>query len=426
MPFVKGLNYSVLKVSRLLFCWLNSLGPAELCWRLFWVFIPQALRVRISLKIVDIQKRTHKRIPYTRYVVYLLADSSCAKYFPEYKSPPDNTNLPSYSLVATCLNEEENCVEWAESVVTQTHLPSEIIVCDAGSSDSTVKLIESVFESYNFSNVKILTAKDVNIAKGRNIAVNAARCNYIACTDLGSVLEKKWAECLMGPFMSERNLNLSMGFYRPRYISQFSRAVSHFILPDISVVDPGSFLPSARSMAVSRKLWEDVGGFPEELTFAGEDSLFALKVKEKITHVAFVPDAQVVWRCPARSWQLFHMIRRYARGDAEGGELAWGHYWWLVCMMSSVGFETVAGVMLVFLGLAYSQIVVAFGGLLLLIATCRLIEGILRYQPFKGIKREGNLALSQRLLRTSAVYLVMFAQCVGFIQGLTFRFRKRL
>jgi len=41
--------------------------------------------------------------------------------------------------------------------------------------------------------------------------------------------------------------------------------------------DPVSFLPSNRSAAVRKSVWEELGGFNEKLKRAGEDTLFFRK-----------------------------------------------------------------------------------------------------------------------------------------------------
>ncbi len=46
------------------------------------------------------------------------------------------------SLIATVYNEEGNAVEWADSILSQSLLPHEIIIVDAGSTDRTLELLK--------------------------------------------------------------------------------------------------------------------------------------------------------------------------------------------------------------------------------------------------------------------------------------------
>src|SRR5258708_5297615 len=46
------------------------------------------------------------------------------------------------SLIITVLNEEKTIVALLEAILKQTLQPDEVVICDGGSSDATVKLIE--------------------------------------------------------------------------------------------------------------------------------------------------------------------------------------------------------------------------------------------------------------------------------------------
>jgi cellulose synthase/poly-beta-1,6-N-acetylglucosamine synthase-like glycosyltransferase len=86
---------------------------------------------------------------------------------------------------------------------------------------------------------------------------------------------------------------------------------------DVRDLDPASFLPSSRSVAFRKRAWAAVGGYPEQLTFAGEDTAFCLALRDAGFRMTLDLDARVAWR-PRPSLSAY--IRQqylYGIGDGE-------------------------------------------------------------------------------------------------------------
>ena len=49
----------------------------------------------------------------------------------------------AYSLVSTCRNEADTITDLLDSLLRQTQPPEQVILCDGGSTDGTVRCIES-------------------------------------------------------------------------------------------------------------------------------------------------------------------------------------------------------------------------------------------------------------------------------------------
>lgn len=221
------------------------------------------------------------------------------------------------SLITTVYNESANVVEWMTSLSKQTRLPDELVVVDAGSTDGTVSLLESILPSLSFP-VKIITRPGCNIAAGRNIAIQNASHDIIGCTDFGCVLDLHWLDYLVRPFELDPDVDVSCGFYQ--LVEHSTRYAASFI-PDLQLLKIEQFLPSSRSLAFHKERWVRAGGYPEWLTDAGEDTYFALQLKSDPGKWAFVPEAVSFWHGPATFKKFLKTVKRYSMGDGEAAIL---------------------------------------------------------------------------------------------------------
>ena len=112
---------------------------------------------------------------------------------------------------------------------------------------------------------------------------------------------------------------MSMGFYVPITDGFLQECLASVNLPlDASEVDPGRFMPSARSVAFRRGSIEAAGGYPEWLAI-GEDMWVNRRWRELGLDMRFAPDAVVRWRLRPTMRATWTQYFRYARGDAQAG-----------------------------------------------------------------------------------------------------------
>jgi glycosyltransferase involved in cell wall biosynthesis len=130
----------------------------------------------------------------------------------------------------------------------------------------------------------------------------------------------------VAPFDLDPQVGVSAGYYDVRETNTLSRLARKFFGVDLTKINPQEFLPSGRSLAFQKKLWEKAGGYPEWLTDAGEDTLFDIRLKAQPARWAFVPSARAAWYAPDTFRKLLKTYYRYSRGDGEtgiGAELYW-------------------------------------------------------------------------------------------------------
>ncbi len=225
------------------------------------------------------------------------------------------------TLIFTVLNEAKSITALLDTIAAQTRRPDEIVVCDGGSTDDTLKLLRAEQRL----NIRVIVEPGANISRGRNVAISAASHALIACTDAGVRLDPHWLEHLIAPFENQKletgdwkSTTVSAGFFLPDPRNTFEIAMSATVLPQREDLSPATFLPSSRSVAFTKAAWQQVGGYPEWLDYC-EDLIFDLRLRAAFGPFAFAPDAIAYFRPRGSLRSFFKQYYLYARGDGKAG-----------------------------------------------------------------------------------------------------------
>jgi len=98
--------------------------------------------------------------------------------------------------------------------------------------------------------------------------------------------------------------------------SSMQKAMSVFLGTSSRKFD-SNFLPSTRSIAFTKKIFEKVRGFPESTKGSAEDTVFNYKLIKNRAKFTRVKNAIVEWGMPSSLKEFFWKIYYYAIGDAE-------------------------------------------------------------------------------------------------------------
>lgn len=92
------------------------------------------------------------------------------------------------SVIIAAFNAEDYIEEAIDSALNQTHPPSEIIVVDDGSTDSTSSIIERYIEQH--AHIRLIKQQNQGIVGAKNAAVQASTKPWIAMLDADDIWHK--------------------------------------------------------------------------------------------------------------------------------------------------------------------------------------------------------------------------------------------
>jgi len=218
----------------------------------------------------------------------------------------------SISVIITVKNEGQALRPLLDSLIQQSVRPDEVVICDGGSTDDTLQILENY---RRWLPLKVLSSPGSNISQGRNRAIEAAKGPIIAATDAGVVLSPVWLEEITRPLLKDQAVVVS-GWFEPDPYTDFEVVMGATVLPELADVDPRTFLPSSRSIAFHKEAWQAVCGYPEWLDY-GEDLVFDMALFRRYGPFPFASRAVAYFRPRSSLRAFFRQYYRYARGDGK-------------------------------------------------------------------------------------------------------------
>jgi glycosyltransferase involved in cell wall biosynthesis len=224
------------------------------------------------------------------------------------------------SLVSTVLNDREGTRAFFQHIETQSTRPNEIVIVDGGSTDGTWELLQS----YAIDGaIPLQCHQEVgcNVARGRNLAIAQTQHNLIVSTDIGCIWEPQWIEELIQPFRKSPELEAVMGSWQVRWedLQGEWAKVEYALLNAPTFIATPTSHASSRAIAYRKELWQKIGGYPEDLTLAADDMVFALLLHHYTQRVSCAPIPRCYWERPANLTSFCKEARRNFRGAGEAG-----------------------------------------------------------------------------------------------------------
>jgi cellulose synthase/poly-beta-1,6-N-acetylglucosamine synthase-like glycosyltransferase len=154
--------------------------------------------------------------------------------------------------------------------------------------------------------------------RGRNLAVKASTCEWVAFIDGGIRPELDWLEKLTLR-VSEAQADVVYGNWQPIIDSFFKECAAIAYVPPPEKRDGVMIRPAfIASSMMRREVWTRVGGFPEDLRSA-EDLLFMNRIEQERFRIAFAPRAVVHWSLQSGLWRTFRRFVVYGRNNIRAG-----------------------------------------------------------------------------------------------------------
>jgi glycosyltransferase involved in cell wall biosynthesis len=232
---------------------------------------------------------------------------------------PNNSrsaNAIEISVVIPARNEKDSIRTLLEDLLDQTFKPAEIVITDGGSTDGTREIIDEFITAG--APVKLIRETNSMPGRARNLAVRQARCDWIAFTDAGTALPPEWLEALARK-IDDSSIDVVYGTYEPIIDGLFTECAAIAYVSPPSESEAGFVRPrSIASALMRRRVWAEVGGFPENLRSA-EDLLFMNKVEQAGFRTVRAPAALVRWQLQSTLWKTFKRFVAYARHNLRAG-----------------------------------------------------------------------------------------------------------
>lgn len=223
----------------------------------------------------------------------------------------------NFSLVSTIFNEAKRLEQTIADLEAQTLQPSEIIITDAGSTDGSWEMLQA-WKKRSQVPIVLLQENKCNVARGRNLAIEMTYYDLIVSTDFGCRFNPNWTQSIVSPFCDPSVQVVGGAYGVDEQTISTNAAKGNYVLTNGYEVDIHTwFIPSSRSIAYYKKVWEDVGRYPEWLTLAADDLVFGLKLRAKSYTWHISEDKQVLWLRHNKAEQYAKESFRYGLGDGE-------------------------------------------------------------------------------------------------------------
>jgi glycosyltransferase involved in cell wall biosynthesis len=229
---------------------------------------------------------------------------------------PENLTV---SLVSTTFNEVQRLDDTLQDIDHQSLQPDEIIITDAGSNDGTYQRLSEWADASNLA-VHILQEQGCNVARGRNLAIKGATGHIIVSMDFGCRFHPEWLRSLVEPF-EDPSIQVVGGFYSVNEQEiQTAAARAVYVLSNGYQLNINGMVPSSRSIAYYKALWEQIGGYPEQLTLAGDDTWFGKELLRQGYKIHWVEKPFVYWGRHEKLTAYMKESERYGRGAGQSGD----------------------------------------------------------------------------------------------------------
>ncbi|WP_282121761.1 glycosyltransferase [Algibacter mikhailovii] len=178
-------------------------------------------------------------------------------------------NTPFFSVIIPLYNKENYIEKTLKSVLNQSFKDFEIVIVDDGSTDKSLDIIEN----FQANNITILKQKNSGVSIARNKGVQVAQANFIAFLDADDLWYENHLFELNKQIIAFPNVGLYCNNYEIYHTNEFCKPAELnldynkdcLIVPNFFTASITNCLAWTSAVAVSKKTFEDIGGFDPDL-----------------------------------------------------------------------------------------------------------------------------------------------------------------
>jgi GT2 family glycosyltransferase len=201
------------------------------------------------------------------------------------------------SVIIPNFNREDLLGQTIANLLSQSHLPHEIIVVDDGSTDGSLEVIRSFGSA-----IQLLQQKNQGPGAARNAGLALATGDYIQFQDSDDLLSLNKLQAQVS-LLNATGADIALGpwahvFIRDRQLS-FETCVLQNTMPPAGVGLPGWMLRGwftiFQSLMFRRAFLLSVGGYETDVRY-GEDMEYFFRLLARSPRVAFAPEVMTLYR----------------------------------------------------------------------------------------------------------------------------------
>ncbi len=247
--------------------------------------------------------------------------------------PPElrfDMEFPPINLLVAAYNEGQDVAETIRGIRGQDYPgPIDIIVVDDGSTDDTIRILNS----FDLPNLKIIRADHGGKAKALNEGLNHIRHDIVVCIDADTFLQPEALKRIVARFLTDPPgtaavagcvlVKNSRDTFMTRlqewdYFTGIASAKRQQSLYQGTLVAQGAFSAFSSKVVKAHKGWPSV---------IGEDIVLTWALIKSGWRIGFEPTAVGFTTAPTTMNAFFRQRKRWARGMIEGlkqhGHLIW-------------------------------------------------------------------------------------------------------
>lgn len=321
-----------------------------------------------------------------------------------------------FSLIIPLYNRPQEIDELLDSLTRQSYQSFEVLVIEDGS----VRDARTIVEGYR-GRLDIHYYEKPNEGQGfaRNFGFERAKGDYFVIFDSDCLIPAEYLTCVAA-FLEKEPLDAYGGpDAAHETFTPVQQAISYSMTSPFTTGGIrgnkrhiGTFHPRSFNMGVSRKVWEQVGGF--KLTRLGEDIEYSVRIQASGFRIGLIPDAVVYHKRRTDFRQFYKQLHFFGRARINiykhfPKELKLVHFFptafvcfLVILILFNIGWA--AGVP----GSGYIAAVAEFGNGVLIVYTLLIF--------FHSLVKTRHIYVA--LLSVIAAYVQLIAYGMGFMQDL--------
>lgn len=187
-----------------------------------------------------------------------------------------------FSIIVPLYNKAPYVRHALESVVAQTYKDWELIVVNDGSTDESLQVVEDFFQcKVEGAMCKVISQANAGVAAARNRGVKESKGEYVCFLDADDWWEPNYLEemdKLIKSYPDAGLYGMNYIYYKPgKTHVAITKAHTGYINYPKAYLENNEMLIFTSSSSSSRKIFDEMGGFPKGIKL-GEDFLLWAKI----------------------------------------------------------------------------------------------------------------------------------------------------